>query len=270
MLLFAINQNQSNTVNQVKQLEEINKANEALIKDMQEKVISIQDHQISFLNDSLSNFWAIASTGVAIITLVSTLIGVYIGYSNRKAQKRMEDANTMMEIASQKMTEAQEKIENADLFMNKVEEAMTKLETHERVTGDMFAELNKNIEEKLVNLKAVEEKTDKLMIVQMLKEQLVLVNGRLNVCEKIMYDLLENNPSIEGEEDFKQIKLLIEDLRQNYSDLESESFDSLRFTTKEDMNKLLDKCKELKDDCHSLFITIRQYQYVIKNGKEAS
>ena len=63
MNFLSQNVNLNNTVNGV---EELNAGK--VIDEMQQRVIDLQDHQISFLNDSLSNFLAVAGVSIAITT----------------------------------------------------------------------------------------------------------------------------------------------------------------------------------------------------------
>ncbi|QTL49973.1 hypothetical protein [Priestia aryabhattai] len=93
MLLLNAVQNNEELIKELQK--QVEKSNE-LVKDMEQKVISLQDHQISFLNDSISNFWTVTSVAIAVVAIIITGVSLFIGYLNRKAQKKMEDAEKVI------------------------------------------------------------------------------------------------------------------------------------------------------------------------------
>ncbi|KAA0769169.1 hypothetical protein DN392_26825 [Bacillus sp. BB51/4] len=89
-----------------------------VVRDLQDKVISIQDHEISFLNGTIA-IWA-AGTGI-LVAIALTFIGV----TNSKAQKKMEDANTKMSDATEKLKDAEKKISDLESKISEANQAVS-------------------------------------------------------------------------------------------------------------------------------------------------
>ncbi|MEB8651462.1 spbB protein [Bacillus cereus] len=80
-----------------------------VVKDLQDKVISLQDHEVAFLNTTISNILTSVGIGVAIITTVFTAAFAYVTYSNKRAKKNMDEASRKLEEAENKVSELEEK-----------------------------------------------------------------------------------------------------------------------------------------------------------------
>ncbi|GMG76957.1 hypothetical protein ShirakiTB12_54260 [Priestia megaterium] len=80
-------------------------SNDVLIKDMQDKVISMQDSQISFLNNILSNIGWQLGIVLTLFTLIFAGVGWMINRSNQNAQKKMENAERIINEAKNAMTD---------------------------------------------------------------------------------------------------------------------------------------------------------------------
>ncbi|MEK4100144.1 spbB protein [Bacillus sp. FSL E2-0195] len=92
-----------------------------VVKDLQDKVISLQDHEVAFLNTTISNMLTAVGIGVAIIIAIAGGAFAYVSYSNNRAQKKMIEAEV-------KMVEASEKLEEAKSEISDLEERNTRLE----------------------------------------------------------------------------------------------------------------------------------------------
>jgi hypothetical protein len=73
-----------------------NLANDEMVKQMQEQVISMQDKQISFLNNTITTILAAAAIIVTLVSLVLAGIAAYIGNTSRNAKKTMEEAESVL------------------------------------------------------------------------------------------------------------------------------------------------------------------------------
>lgn len=113
-------------------------SNEELIKEMQEKVVALQDHEISFLNDTIANMWAAVGIGVGIVVGIVGFIGWLINRSKQDAEEKMQ-------LAEQILGDAQAAKE--ELMQYKVD-----LEVYREETRKEFEELTQ-----LVNSAEIEE-----------------------------------------------------------------------------------------------------------------
>ncbi|ULM97930.1 hypothetical protein L8956_04150 [Peribacillus frigoritolerans] len=113
------------------------KINDALIKELQDKVISIQDHEISFLNDTIANTYSVVGIVVGIIGIGAVYLGTMIKRSNDKAQLKME-------VAERIITEAKN-------TMDDFATAKTELEVYRQDTERKFTELTNLINSKEID-----------------------------------------------------------------------------------------------------------------------
>ncbi len=75
------------------------------IKDLQDKIISAKDSQITFLQGEISTIITWVSIAVAIITALAALAYGYIKSLEKKANKKIEEAESTLQIATEKLTE---------------------------------------------------------------------------------------------------------------------------------------------------------------------
>lgn len=176
--------------------------NEALIKGMQEKVISMQDSQISFLNNVLSNIGWQLGIVLTLFTLIFAGVGWMINRSNENAQRKMENAEIIInqaEIAMNKFSK-----EKAEL-----EESRQQLENYRKETEEYRKETERRFTEltELVNSKEIEK----------LKESMKILNIRHQ-----MTNITENTKRIVNS-GYNEMQLIkdIGDLSE-YGDLERE------------------------------------------------
>lgn len=85
-----------------------------VVKDLQDKVISLHEHEVSFLNDTISNMLTVVGIGVAIITAFFSWAYFYVNNSNKRAQKKMDEASNKFKEAENKVVELEEKIKEAN------------------------------------------------------------------------------------------------------------------------------------------------------------
>lgn len=111
-----------------------------VVKDLQDKVISLQDHEVAFLNTQISNIWAAVAIGVAIIVAISGGVLTYVTKSNNRAKKRMEEATEKLEDAEKKISDLESKIAEA----NKI---LTETKSMTNIAQDKLTELKNEQEE---------------------------------------------------------------------------------------------------------------------------
>ncbi|WP_257143234.1 hypothetical protein [Bacillus wiedmannii] len=75
-------------------------------KDVQDKIISAKDSQISFLNDQIANIW----TPITIVAGLIALVVTYVAWVNKKADEKVEKAKDLIDQNQKTATLAQEKL----------------------------------------------------------------------------------------------------------------------------------------------------------------
>lgn len=125
-----------------------------VVKELQDKVISLHEHEVSFLNDTIANMQNNVSIALTIIGGLMTLVLTFIGFTNARAQKRMKEANSKMLEATDKIKDADDKIKDAEKKIsdleNKIAEANSVVAQAQSVADfaqDKIDELEKEQEE---------------------------------------------------------------------------------------------------------------------------
>lgn len=113
-------------------------------KELQDKVISMQDHQISFLNDSIANMWAPIGIVAGLAGLIITGAFAYVTFLNGNAQKKIKQAAEIIEQSKSIAVIAQEKIDELLEKQAELNELTSSLSINQK--GDMTL---KNIKIKL-------------------------------------------------------------------------------------------------------------------------
>ncbi|EJQ42897.1 hypothetical protein IEQ_05136 [Bacillus cereus BAG6X1-2] len=115
-----------------------------VVRELQDKVISIQDHEIAFLNGTIA-IWA-AGTGILVAIAL-----VVIGFANNKAKKNMEDATDKLKDAEKKISDLESKIAEANKILadtksmaNIAQDKLTELENEQEEIKKTTIRLNTN------------------------------------------------------------------------------------------------------------------------------
>ncbi|MDM5455224.1 hypothetical protein [Peribacillus simplex] len=149
------------------------KINDDLIRELQDKVISIQDHEISFLNDTIANTYAVVGIVVGIIGIGAVYLGTMIKRSNDKAQIKME-------LAERIITEAKN-------TMDDFATAKTELEVYRQDTERKFTELTNLVNSKEID--KLKEETRLLSIEnqvnRIVTKNIRILNGNVDDFRKI-------------------------------------------------------------------------------------
>ena len=80
------------------------------MKELQDKVVSMQDHQISFLNDSIANMWQPIAIVAGIAGLVITGAFAYVSILHHQAKRKKDEVEQLIQQSHSIATIAQEKI----------------------------------------------------------------------------------------------------------------------------------------------------------------
>lgn len=103
------------------------------VKDVQDKIISAKDSQITFLQGEISTIITWGSIAIAIITALATVAYSYIKSLEEKAKDKIEEAESTLQAATQQLaeieiakqetetnlTESNSRIEKLDILIDK-------------------------------------------------------------------------------------------------------------------------------------------------------
>lgn len=237
-----------------------------MVKQMQEQVISMQDKQISFLNNNISTTLTTISVVVGIIGLISVGLGTWIGFAHRSAKKKMNEAEV-------KMNEAKEKINYAESIINKADEAMERLETyreevrgHKVETEEKFQELNSSIDNRLEKTKQIEDKIDSLWLRHQAKEKIARLGQMLEYIETNLQFLTDNDGTGKEIPDYTEFQKQNDDLAGEYRLLQPR----LDLTLPEDIPMFDDYCSRILQKSFNLLGEIQDISFKFHNSQKNS
>jgi len=220
MFLLAINQSANNN---------------ELIKEMQDKVISLQDHEISFLNDTIANMWATVAIGVGIVVGIAGFIGWIIRRSNHNAEKKMQ-------LAEQILGDAQAAKE--ELLEYKAD-----LEAYREETKKEFEELTKLVNSE--EIKKIKDDTKILYAKNKISVAISQIQGMINNGENMIEVLKQTGFNIQGKEfrDFNECKHKFQYL-QIYSRHPLDEVSKAEY--------IASSCRELEKECFQVVIQLEK------------
>jgi len=110
------------------------------VKEVQDKIISTKDSQISFLNDSIANMWAPIGIVSGIAGIIASGAFIYITYVNRQSQKILKTAEERIRAAEEQNIKAQERIieaerqiQQANSISNLAQDKLNELELQQKI-----------------------------------------------------------------------------------------------------------------------------------------
>lgn len=177
------------------------------VKDVQDKIISAKDSQITFLQGEISSIVTWVTWGAGIVITLATLAYAYIRFLEKKANKKIEETESTLQMVTEKLVE---------------------IETAKQQTADNLAESNSRIEQldiligKSNDIATVaQEKIDKLeekhkelydlatttTTNQKIDMSIREIDLYLDMSKNIIYEIIDYNEKINGLSD-KQIEKL--------------------------------------------------------------
>ncbi|MFT2139066.1 hypothetical protein [Bacillus cereus] len=77
------------------------------VKDVQDKIISAKDSQITFLQGEISNITSWVTWGAAAVITLASAAFIYIKFLERKAKKKIEEAENTLQLVTEKLAEVE-------------------------------------------------------------------------------------------------------------------------------------------------------------------
>lgn len=158
--------------------------NDEMVKQMQEQVISMQDKQMSFLNDTIANTNETITIVVTILGVLSAAVITWIGFMQRNAKKKMDEAEVKMNEASEQLTHAESLVSKVAEDIEKLDKYRKEVDEYKVETERKFQELDASIDKRLEDLKQLEDKTNNLFYDYHVKEKLGFLRKRLDDIKK--------------------------------------------------------------------------------------
>ncbi|TKI92233.1 hypothetical protein FC699_20410, partial [Bacillus wiedmannii] len=103
------------------------------VKDVQDKIISAKDSQISFLNDSIANMWQPIAIVAGIAGLVITGAFAYVSILHHQAKKKREEVEELIQQSHSISTVAQERLEELEETQKELNRLSSSLANNQKV-----------------------------------------------------------------------------------------------------------------------------------------
>ncbi|HDR6313055.1 TPA: spbB protein [Bacillus cereus] len=164
-----------------------------VVKDLQDKVISLHEHEISFLNDTIANMLTMVGIAATVVAGVFTLAFAYVTYSNNRAQKKMGEAEKQMIEAKKQLEDAEGKIFDLEEKNIRLEEKIVEADqilTEAKSIANIAHEKLKELEEEQQKLKS---STKRLEEISKLEAVLERHKMSLDTMKKYLSGLTESD-----------------------------------------------------------------------------
>ncbi len=103
------------------------------VKEVQDKIISTKDSQISFLNDQIANIW----TPITIVAGFIAIVFGYVAWLNRQADKKVKQGVEQFSLAQEKIEQAEALIQQSESAATIAQEKLIQLEAKQKELYDL-------------------------------------------------------------------------------------------------------------------------------------
>lgn len=103
------------------------------VKDLQDKIISAKDSQISFLNDSIANMWQPIAIVAGIAALVITGAFAYVSILHHQAKRKRQEVERLIEDSHSIATIAQERIDELNTEQQNLQKLANSIDIKQKV-----------------------------------------------------------------------------------------------------------------------------------------
>lgn len=199
------------------------------VKEVQDKIISAKDSQITFLQGEISSIsnWVIG--GVGFIIALASAAFIYIKLLEKKAKEKIADGEAQLDLATQKISEAETKLQQADQKLDEVDKKIKQIN----------------------NINAIaEEKINKMNYKQKLEVKFNTIKTRLENLNANQASYKELIPE-KDQDTFNKLVKKRKNLEQHYRILYSDLNDRILFDEEITSDMLL-MIEKLNDDSLSL------------------
>ncbi|MFF2885070.1 ribonuclease H family protein [Bacillus toyonensis] len=228
------------------------------VKDVQDKIISAKDSQITFLQGEISSIttWVTWGAG-AVITLASAAF-IYIKFLEGKAKKKIEEAENTLQLAQEKLTKIETAKQQTETNLTESDEKIEQLNSLICASNNIATIAQEKINELETRQMELNEISASLVTNQKIDLMLKNINIQLGFIKKAIItfetiDRLSLKESREQQEKYIKFKDSYTRLENRYIKL------SLIYNNKiirgkdvntNDINNLKYECTELRQEIH--------------------
>ncbi|AFV22166.1 MULTISPECIES: hypothetical protein [Bacillus cereus group] len=223
-----------------------------VVKDLQDKVISLQDHEVAFLNTTISNMLTAVGIGVAIITAVFTAAFAYVTYSNKRAKKNMDEASRKLEEAESKVSVLEEKSAQLERKILEAEQLLADANSISNVANEKLIEVEEEQKKLRVETRRLNTSAQFDLALDNHKTEIERIKNNLSSLQKFNYPFFSERRLELGtkcfdlESDFRRIKTLLTKEMLIGGDVAKYANEISTFAV--EASSLFDEYKALEDD----------------------
>ncbi|PFE42475.1 hypothetical protein CN317_23945 [Bacillus cereus] len=154
------------------------------VKDVQDKIISAKDSQISFLEGQISTISTWVSIAGAAAGIIASLAFAYVTYLNRQAQKKVEQGEEQIAAAQIKINEADSILKEAEKQIEAANLVIIQSQTSATTAQEKIDELN-------IKQKDLQNLADSIDLKQKVDMRLNRIKITLETIEKSQSSILK-------------------------------------------------------------------------------
>ncbi|WP_416808679.1 hypothetical protein [Bacillus thuringiensis] len=163
------------------------------VKDVQDKIISAKDSQITFLQGEISSIsnWVIF-VGGAIIALASAAF-LYIRYLEKKANKKIKEAENTLQLVTEKLAEVENSRKQTESNLTESDSRIEQLDTLIEKSNNIATIAQEKIDELEEKHKELYDLATATTTNQKIDMSIREVDMYLDMSKNIIYDIMEYN-----------------------------------------------------------------------------
>ncbi|MGQ3545793.1 hypothetical protein [Bacillus cereus] len=163
------------------------------VKDVQDKIISAKDSQITFLQGEISSIsnWVIF-VGGAIIALASAAF-LYIRYLEKKANKKIKEAENTLQLVTEKLAEVENSRQQTESNLTESDSRIEQLDTLIEKSNNIATIAQEKIDELEEKHKELYDLATATTTNQKIDMSIREVDMYLDMSKNIIYDIMEYN-----------------------------------------------------------------------------
>ncbi len=236
------------------------------VKDVQDKIISAKDSQITFLQGEISNITTWVTWGAGLVITLASAAFIYIKLLENKAKKKIEEAENTLQLATEKLTEIENARQQTRLNLNKSDSKIAQLNSlidESKNIATIAQEKINELEERQMELNKI---STSLAANQKIDIMLKNINIQLGFIKKAIItfetiDRLSLKESTEQQEKYTEFKNSYTRLENRYTKL-SLIYNNKIIRDKDINTNDIDNINTLKYECTALR---QEIQHALEN-----
>ncbi|MHA4279799.1 hypothetical protein ACX16R_28295 [Bacillus cereus] len=243
------------------------------VKDVQDKIISAKDSQITFLQGEISSITTWVTWGAGLVITLASAAFIYIKFLERKAKKKIEEAEDTLQSATEQLAQIETARQQAEANLTGSNAKIEQVNSLIDKSNNIAIIAQEKIDELLEKQSELNDLASTLSINQKADITLKNIKIRLDFTEKAIKSLFfeinkthQYSDAKESNEYYKQyneFKKKISDLQGSYTkysfviNLKIIKNEVITVDNLEDISTLESACKSLRqeiNDYHELYL----------------